>query len=102
MGETLSDNAFQVNLTELDGISQQLKDFVTFLNDSLAGLDQRISALHMTWTGPAATKHAEAHSKWATGAAEVADGIEVMRKAAVTAHQSYNAAMGANLRMFGK
>lgn len=98
----MSDNAFQVNLAELDGISELLKDFVSFLTESLEGLDQRVSALHLTWTGPAATKHAEAHKAWATGAIEVGEGIGVMQRAAITAHQSYATAMGANLRMFGR
>ncbi|MTE12613.1 WXG100 family type VII secretion target [Nocardia aurantiaca] len=96
------DLSYQVNLTELDDIANRLKGFVGFLSDSLTGLEQRISSLHMTWTGPAATKHSDAFNKWLAGTADVSDGIEKMRQAAVAAHGRYISAIEANLNMLGR
>ncbi|MFD7846103.1 WXG100 family type VII secretion target [Nocardia sp. NPDC059764] len=97
-----NDSSYQVNLTELDDIANRLKGFVGFLSDSLTGLEQRITALHVTWTGSAATEHSDAFKKWLTGTADVSDGIEKMRQAAMEAHGRYTSAIEANLNMLGR
>ncbi|WP_225730507.1 MULTISPECIES: WXG100 family type VII secretion target [unclassified Nocardia] len=94
-------SGFHVDLDHLDQVTAKIGTLQGFLADSLAGIDARVAALHQEWTGTAAAKHEAAHKDWMTGAAEVTEGIEVMRAAAANAHTHYTDAMQTNLKMFG-
>ncbi|MFQ6397074.1 WXG100 family type VII secretion target [Nocardia sp. KC 131] len=93
---------FRVDLDHLDNVTARIAGLSGFLEESLSGVDQRMAAMHLTWSGAAADQHAEAHREWATGAADARDGIELMRKAAVAAHGAYSDGIAANLRMLGQ
>ncbi|MGW0252662.1 WXG100 family type VII secretion target [Nocardia goodfellowii] len=95
-------NPFAVNLTELEQITQKIKAFDGFVSDSLAGLDQRIAAMHQSWTGAAAAQHAQAHREWMQGATEVKEGIAAVCEAARQAHENYTETLASNLRMLGR
>ncbi|WP_054815712.1 WXG100 family type VII secretion target [Nocardia arizonensis] len=90
---------FRVDIAELEQIIARVSGFIGFLEDSLQGLQQRISAVQQTWTGAAADAQAEAFREWTAGATDVSDGIAVMRQAIVDARDRYEAAATANLRM---
>ncbi|MEV0361914.1 WXG100 family type VII secretion target [Nocardia fusca] len=98
----MDEKAFQVDLAELEDITSRVGNFVGFLADSLAGLEQRMATLHQTWSGDAAIAQADAFRRWAAGATDVAEGIDAMRQAAVAAHDRYTAAIEANQQMFGR
>lgn len=98
----MDDRAFQVDLVELENITSRVAGFVGFLADSLTGLEQRMAALHQTWSGDAAIAQADAFRQWAAGATDVAEGIDVMRQAALAARDRYTAAIEANRQMFGR
>lgn len=98
----MADREFQVDLADLENITARVSGFIGFLSDSLAGLETRMAALHQTWSGDAATAQADAFRKWATGATDVAEGIDAMREAAAAAHERYTSAIAANLRMLGR
>ncbi|MGS2809921.1 WXG100 family type VII secretion target [Nocardia sp. MW-W600-9] len=93
---------FRVDLEELEQIVTRVAGFIGFLNDSLDGLQQRMSAVQQNWTGAAADAQAVAFREWHTGATDVADGIEIMRQVVQDAHDRYNAAIAANLAMLGR
>jgi WXG100 family type VII secretion target len=93
---------FRVDLDELEQIVARVSGFVGFLNDSLDGLQQRVSAVQQNWHGAAADAQAEAFREWHTGATDVAEGIAIMRQAVLDAHGRYNAAIAANLSMLGR
>ncbi|MFE7799430.1 WXG100 family type VII secretion target [Nocardia sp. NPDC057440] len=93
---------FRVDLDHLDQVTTRIAALQGFVQDSLTGVDQRVTAMHLTWSGTAADRHAEAHHEWAQGAADVHDGIETMRNAAATAHGAYTEGIAANLRMLGQ
>ncbi|WP_194813415.1 WXG100 family type VII secretion target [Nocardia sp. XZ_19_385] len=93
---------FRVDLDELEQIVARVAGFTGFLNDSLDGLQQRISAVQQNWNGAAADAQAEAYRDWHTGATDVSEGIETMRKAVQAAHDRYTAAIAANLAMLGR
>ncbi|RBO79615.1 WXG100 family type VII secretion target [Nocardia puris] len=95
-------NPFTVNLAELDEITQKIRAFDGFITDSLAGLEQRIAAMHQNWTGEAATKHAQAHREWMQGATEVREGIATVCDIARQAHENYTETLTSNLRMLGR
>lgn len=98
----MDERAFQVDLVELENITARVGNFVGFLADSLTGLEQRMATLHQTWGGEAAAAQRDAFRQWATGATDVADGIDVMRQAAQSAHDRYTTAIETNRRMFGR
>ncbi|UAK32118.1 WXG100 family type VII secretion target [Nocardia asteroides] len=93
---------FRVDLAELDDITARVAGFAGFLEDSLVGIQQRITAVQAGWSGPSATAANDAFARWLTGAQDVAEGIREMQAAAVAAHQRYTAAVAANLEMLGR
>ncbi|MFD4433486.1 WXG100 family type VII secretion target [Nocardia sp. NPDC058497] len=98
------DNAqpFRVDLAELEQIVTRVTGFVGFLNDSLDGLQQRLTAVQQNWTGAAADAQAEAFRDWNVGATEVSEGIQLIRTAAQDAHDRYTAATQATLTILGR
>ncbi|MFR9769080.1 WXG100 family type VII secretion target [Nocardia sp. SC052] len=95
-------DGYNVDLEHLDNVTVRIGGLVGFVTDSLAGLDARIAAAHLTWGGEAATAHATAHREWAQAATEVREGIDTMRSAAATAHSAYTAALTTNLGILGR
>ncbi|MFF5037456.1 WXG100 family type VII secretion target [Nocardia salmonicida] len=95
-------DAYRVDLDDLDEISTQLKGFVGFLTDSIAGIQQRTTGLQGAWSGTSADAANAAFSKWITGAQDVAEGIDTMRTAALAARDRYNTAVATNLQMLGR
>jgi hypothetical protein len=93
-------DSYRVDLDELDNISAQLKGFVGFLSESITNIQQRTSGWQ--WSGPSATAANDALTKWVTGAQDVAEGIETMRTAALSAQDRYNSALATNLEMLGR
>lgn len=99
---TSYDGGYAVDLDHLDAVTSAIGGLAGFVSDSLAGLDQRITAAHQSWTGSGAAKHLAAHQTWMKAAAEVHEGIETMRDAAKAAHGHYSDAVAANLRLLGR
>lgn len=95
-------DGYRVDLDHLDEVTARIASLRGFVEDSLDGLDSRITAVHQSWTGEAAVRHAEAHREWRTAAGEVRDGIDSMRAAATAAHASYSGALAANLKLLGR
>ncbi|MET9287238.1 WXG100 family type VII secretion target [Nocardia beijingensis] len=91
--------AFGVDLAHLDAVTARIGGLVGFTEDTFTGVEQRVAALHRTWTGEAASAHAEAHRDWAKGADDVREGIAAMRAAAAAAHTAYSEAMTTNVNM---
>ncbi|WP_194814428.1 WXG100 family type VII secretion target [Nocardia sp. XZ_19_385] len=94
-------DGYRVNLGELEQITARMRGFSGFLTETLQGLQQRMAALHQTWSGEAATAQSEAFAQWMTAANEVAEGIAAMQDASADAHASYIDAVETNLRTLG-
>jgi WXG100 family type VII secretion target len=95
------DGSYRVDLEHLDQVTAKVAGLRGFVQDSLSGLDQRITAAHQQWSGAAADKHAAAHRAWMTAAGEVHDGIDAMHKAATAAHTAYTGVLDTNLKILG-
>ncbi|MGN2636735.1 WXG100 family type VII secretion target [Nocardia takedensis] len=93
---------FRVDLTELDDITARVAGFVGFLEDSLIGIQQRLTAVQAGWSGESADAANDAFARWLTGARDVAEGIHEMRAAGSAAHQRYTEAVATNLEMLGR
>jgi WXG100 family type VII secretion target len=91
---------YAVDLDELLTTVDQLGQCGEALDDLLAEVAARVTALHGTWTGLAAGAQSAAQAEWEAGFREMADGLAAMRAAGVTAHGSYSAAADTNVRMW--
>lgn len=93
---------FKVDLDHLDDVTTRMRGFAEFVEENLDELERRIADLHLTWSGPASARHAEAHREWDAGARDVREGFSAMEAAAKKAHESYSDAVSTNLRMLGR
>ncbi|MFW0793285.1 WXG100 family type VII secretion target [Gordonia sp. CPCC 205515] len=92
---------FRVDLDELDSVVQRLTQFDKLIGEQLTHIDQLVTNLHGSWSGLAATAHAEAHRTWAAGAKTFHDGVTEMGTVAKNAHTHYTRAQSVNRRMLG-
>lgn len=89
-----------VELDRLGELVDRMALFEAQLERVRDEVDARIRALHVSWTGEAATRQASAHAQWRTGAAEVHHVLVALRSIAAGAHANYAAAAVANRRMW--
>ncbi len=93
---------YRVNLTELDDAVIQINALKTFLEESLIEIDERVNTMRADWTGSAAQAYDTAHVDWIASARTATAGIEKMRAAARSAHDSYTATIAANRALLGR
>jgi WXG100 family type VII secretion target len=91
---------FRVDPDRLSDIVDQISRFDQHLESALEDADARVSQLHVTWHGAAATRHRQAHDEWKRGVAEMRAALAVMRQNALTAHGNYVNAVAANVHMW--
>jgi len=94
--------AFHVDLDLLAESVGELARGGEALESVLLDVARRVDELHLTWQGDAAVAQRAAQQQWATGAREMREGLAAMRRAAAEAHAAYEAAVEANLQMWGQ
>ena len=85
---------------QLVDVIERLVRLDAHLEAALAEVEQRVAALHVTWTGDAAQAQRTAHTEWHRGAEQMRAALMRMRAIAVIAHANYAAAAAANVRMW--
>ena len=90
-----------VDLDEPQHAIAQMASFEARLQAALEDVDRRVTALHHTWSGQAATAHRAAHQEWLDGSRRMRHALASMRRIATTAHGNYTDAVSANVRMWG-
>lgn len=90
----------KVNLGQLDKVIGELAGFDKEIEQQIATLESRVTALHARWDGEAAAKHIEAQAEWTKGAQLLSDGIKGLHKASAEAHRAFQAAITANRARF--
>ncbi|WP_433682991.1 WXG100 family type VII secretion target [Nocardia sp. CA-119907] len=91
---------FSVDLDHLDEIVSRLAGLAGFLTDHLDEIDDKVATLQGSgWEGVAAQAYVDAHSQWAIGAREFAEGVRDMSDAAKRAHADYTSAIEVNRKM---
>lgn len=93
-------DAFDVDLDELQHLVERMATAYDALHHLAADLERRVDGLHLTWSGEAAAAHREAQSTWAAGFDGMRQALEGLRAAGRLAHENYDAAATANLRMW--
>ncbi|GGN94260.1 hypothetical protein GCM10011610_57000 [Nocardia rhizosphaerihabitans] len=93
---------FSVNMDELDQIVARIAGLAGYVADHLDDIDDQVATLKgSSWEGIAADAYQIAHTQWATGAREFADGLRDMSTAAKSAHTRYGNAADINKKMLG-
>jgi WXG100 family type VII secretion target len=88
---------------DLDGL-QRLIDTAAgvdrALADQLSELENRIAALRVHWSGPAAEAHRANHEAWAKAARGMRDAVARLRAETARAHANYHANVAHQQRMW--
>ncbi len=92
--------AFTVQLELLAELVERMAAFGTHAVAAEDEIDSRITRLHATWQGEAASLQAEAHRRWRAGAEQMRAALTTLRSIASTADQNYTSAMRANQQMW--
>ncbi|MET7772987.1 WXG100 family type VII secretion target [Nocardia sp. NPDC005366] len=91
---------FTVDVDQLEQVATQLSGLAGFIEDQLDGLDSRVAAILSTnWNGVAAGAFGDAHSRWATQAAQFVASIRTASSTAQQARDRYVAAADLNRQM---
>jgi WXG100 family type VII secretion target len=81
-------------------VLQLMGEFVGHTQSVVAEIDSLVTNLHGTWSGQAATAHAEAHRHWSQGEAMMREALTQLKTAGTTAHHNYTGAMSTNMTMW--
>jgi len=86
-------DAFSVDPDVLEDATQRMDDFLRHIESVVAEIDSLVTHLHGSWSGQAATAHAEAHRRWSHGEATMRQALNLLKVAGGTAHHNYTQAM---------
>ncbi|QNG17397.1 WXG100 family type VII secretion target [Rhodococcus triatomae] len=92
--------SFAVDLERLAQIVDRAGELTRSVDQWLDDLDARVTRLHETWQGDAASAQLQAHLEWARGAQQMREALAALEVSAHTAHSNYTSAVSANLRMW--
>jgi WXG100 family type VII secretion target len=93
-------DAFSVDPEALADATELMGEFVQHTENMVSEIESLVSNLHVTWTGQAATAHAEAHKHWSRGEAMMREALAQLKTAGTTAHHNYTGAMATNVTMW--
>lgn len=93
-------DAFSVDPEALAEAVQLMTEFAQHTESVVSEIDSLVTNLHQTWSGQAATAHAEAHRHWSQGEAMMREALAQLKTAGTTAHHNYTQAMSTNLAMW--
>jgi WXG100 family type VII secretion target len=99
MAFTVAD-PFSVDPEALADALQLMSEFARHAESVVAEIDSLATQLHETWTGQAASAHAEAHRHWSHGEAMMREALTQLNTAGSAAHHNYTHAMQTNQTMW--
>ncbi len=93
-------DSFAVDTDALAEAVQRMRDYIQHSASVVAEANSLMAHLHETWSGLAATAHAEAQRKWEHGDQMLREALGQLETAGRTAHQNYTLAAEANMKMW--
>lgn len=93
-------DAFRVDPEALADAVQRMAAFQRYAESMITEIDSLVSNLHATWSGEAASAHAQAHQHWARGEAMMRAALAQLQAAGAGAHDNYTGAVATNLAMW--
>ncbi|SPX87821.1 WXG100 family type VII secretion target [Mycobacteroides abscessus] len=91
---------FGIDTDELKRIIERMAEVEARAEASIAAMDSEVHGLHGTWTGEAATGHADAHAKWSEGAKQMREALKYFQAGGKVAHANYTSAAATNTAMW--
>jgi WXG100 family type VII secretion target len=91
---------FSVDPEAVADALDRMTDFQRTAEALLGEIDSTVKNLHVTWSGDAAVAHADAHQRWARGAAMMREALDQLHKAGTGAHGNYTSVIEANQKMW--
>ena len=92
--------AFSVDPEALSDALERMDGFQRMSAALLAEIDNVVKNLHVRWDGAGAAAHAQAHQKWAHGAAQMDQALRALHQSGTGAHHNYNQAAATNRGMW--
>ncbi|MBJ7339787.1 WXG100 family type VII secretion target [Mycolicibacterium sp.] len=93
--------SFSVDLEALLAGVDQMSDFHSKLEQTLASVRSSVSALGVSWHGDASSAQESAQQQWDAGAEQLREALAQLRDIAEQAHSNYSNAVATNTRMWG-
>lgn len=93
-------DAFSVDPEALSEALAEMADFQRTAQSLLAEIETTVANLHGTWSGEAATAHAEAHRSWTHGATLMQEALNRLHAMGDSAHGNYTGVMQTNQNMW--
>jgi WXG100 family type VII secretion target len=93
-------DAFSVDPEALADATARMGEFVRHTESLVAEIHAYVTHIHGTWSGKAATAHAEAHKHWSRGEAMMREALAQLRDSGTTAHHNYTGAIATNTVMW--
>jgi WXG100 family type VII secretion target len=93
-------DSFSVDTDALNDAMQRMREYITHTASVVAEVNSLSAHLHQTWSGEAATAHAEAQRRWARGEQMMRDALGQLESAGRTAHHNYTQAAATNMAMW--
>ncbi len=93
-------DSFRVDTDALAEAMQRMSEYIKHTASVVAEVNSLTAHLHETWSGEAATAHAEAHRRWSRGEAMMREALGQLETAGKTAHHNYTQAMATNMKMW--
>jgi WXG100 family type VII secretion target len=91
---------FTVDTDALAQAAERMREYIQHTASVVAEANSLMAHLHETWTGLAATAHAEAQRKWERGDLMMREALGQLETAGRTAHQNYTQAADTNMKMW--
>ncbi len=80
---------YRVNLDEMQRLIDATSTLESALEESASSIDKRVEALHVDWTGDAATAHKIAHDTRIAAVAGMREALNELRQKLTTACEAY-------------
>lgn len=93
-------DSFAVDTDALAEAMQRMREYIQHSASVVAEANSLMAHLHETWSGLAATAHAEAQRNWDRGDQMLREALGQLETAGKTAHQNYTQAAEANMKMW--
>jgi WXG100 family type VII secretion target len=91
---------FTVDTDALADAVQRMREYIQHTAGVVAEANSLMAHLHETWSGLAATAHAEAQRKWQRGDEMLREALGQLETTGRTAHQNYTQAVATNMKMW--
>ncbi|MFB7721458.1 WXG100 family type VII secretion target [Nocardia sp. NPDC056100] len=88
------------DLAEMQQLIDRAAQIETAIEQRLADIEQKLGALHVQWSGIAASAHSSAHSRWVSAARELHKALADLRTGTDQARSIYSGVVTTNQKMW--